>query len=321
MASCLAVERVSPLELKREATRRCQKVAHAPTDDHRLELNGGRTVGYAVWGDPQGTPVFFAHGTPGSRRARCPSLDDPGWLSQRRLRFVGVDRPGYGHSDPWPKATLLDCAEDFVRVADRLGLERFSAIGFSGGGPYAIALGALVPERIGGVAVVSGLGTLDRPDAFEGMDEVNAADFEMARESPDDLAIELDEAARAIREGSWGSVSETSEELPEVDRRMLERPDAQILFFGPSQEAVRQGATGWVDDHLRLVRPWPFRLGEVGGVDVRIYHGEADVLVPAHHAKHLAEGIPGSRLQLYPGEGHFSIDRHIKEITQDLLAT
>jgi pimeloyl-ACP methyl ester carboxylesterase len=128
------------------------------------------------------------------------------------------------------------------------------------------------------------------------------------------------EAAREVRENSWGNVSEISEELPEVDRLMLERPDAQALFFGPSQEAVRQGALGWVDDHLRFVRPWPFRLDGIVGVDVRFYHGEDDVLVPAHHAKHLAERIPGSRLQLYPGEGHFSIDRHIKEIVETLRA-
>ena len=303
----------------REATRRCQKVTHVATDDYRLELDGGRTIGYATWGDPEGTPVFFAHGTPGSRRARFPSLGDPGWLARRRLRFIGVDRPGYGYSDPRTEANLLDCAEDFVLVADRLGLERFAVIGYSGGGPYAVALGALVPGRLRGVAVVSGLGALDRPDAFEGMDEANAADFEMAMESPEDLATEIDEAAREMREGSWGSVSEITEELPEVDLRILERPDAQTLFFGPSQEAVRQGAAGWVDDHLRLVRPWPFRLGDVRGVDVRIYHGEADVLVPAQHAKHLAEGMRGSRLRLYPGEGHFSIDRHIKVIAQDLL--
>jgi pimeloyl-ACP methyl ester carboxylesterase len=295
-------------------------MARIPTDDRLLELDDGRTIGYATWGDPEGTPVLIGHGTPGSRIVLSPGLDDPEWIRQQGLLFVGVDRPGYGYSGPWPEATLLDCAEDFVRVADRLGIERFSAIGFSGGGPYAIALGALVPERVGGVAVVSGLGMLDRPDAFEGMDESNAADFEMARESPEVLAIEIAEAAREVRENSWRNDPEISEELPEGDRRILERPDAQAFLFGPSQEAVRQGAAGWVDDHLRLVRPWPFRLEGIVGVDVRFYHGEDDVLVPTHHAKHLAERIPGSRLQLYPGEGHFSIDGHIKEIVETLLA-
>ena len=295
-------------------------MVRVPGDDHQLELEDGRTIGYATWGEPGGTPVFFAHGTPGSRWVRFPSLDHPAWLGRWRLRFIGVDRPGYGYSGPRHDAGLLECAEDIVRVADRLGIERFSAIGFSGGGPYAIALGALVPGRLRGVAVVSGLGMLDRPEALEGMDEANAVDFEMARESPEILATEIEEAAREVRENSWGNVSEISEELPEGDRRILERPDAQALFFGPSQEAVRQGASGWVDDHLRFVRPWPFRLDGIVGTEMRFYHGEDDVLVPAQHAKHLAEGIAGSRLQLYPGEGHFSIDRYMKGIVETLLA-
>jgi pimeloyl-ACP methyl ester carboxylesterase len=296
-------------------------VPRSLTDDHRLQLDDGRTIGYATWGDPEGTLVFIAHGTPGSRRALSPGLDDPKWLRQRRLRFISVDRPGYGYSDPWPEASLLDCTEDFVRLADHLGLERFAVLGVSGGGPYAIVLGALEPERVRRVAIVSGLGMLDRPGALEGMSEGNVAESKMAMDSPDDLATAHREAAEAISEDPEGSIAELSDELPEVDRQMLERPEVRAIFIETFREAVRQGATGWVDDDLRLVRPWPFGLDEISGVDVRIYHGEADVLVPSHHAKHLAEGIPGSRLHLYPGEGHLSLDKHIKEIVETLLAT
>jgi pimeloyl-ACP methyl ester carboxylesterase len=82
------------------------------------------------------------------------------------------------------------------------------------------------------------------------------------------------------------------------------------------QESVRQGATGWVDDNLRLARPWPFRLQDVE-IEVRFHHGEADLLAPPHQ---FAERIPGSRLRLYPGEGHLSIGNHIKEIVEALLA-
>jgi pimeloyl-ACP methyl ester carboxylesterase len=263
-----------------------------PTDEHRLELADGRTIGYATWGDPDGTPVFIGHGTPGSRLALPPGLDDPEWIRQQRLLFVGVDRPGYGYSDRLAEASLLDCAGDLVRVADDLGLERFWALGFSGGAPYVLVLGVLVPERLRGVAVVSGLGMLDRPGALEGMSESDVEETEMAREAPD-----------------------------EVDRQALERPEVRGVLIETFQEAVRQGATGWIEDALRQVRPWPFRLEEISGVDVHLHHGEADVFVPAHHAKHLAEGIAGSRLRLYPEEGHLSFDKHLKEIVQTLLAS
>ena len=71
---------------------------------------------------------------------------------------------------------------------------------------------------------------------------------------------------------------------------------------------------------MRLGRAWSFRLEEIGA-EVRFHHGEADTNVLAQHAKELAEGIPGSRLLMYPGEGHTSIlDRPIKEIVEPLPA-
>jgi len=295
-------------------------MARIPTDNRLLELDDGRTIGYATWGDPEGMPVLIGHGTPGSRLALPPGLDDPEWSRQQRLLFVGVDRPGYGYSDPWAEASLLDCAGDLVRVADALGLERFAAIGFSGGAPYVLALGVLVPERLRGVAVVSGLGMLDRPGALEGISEADGEETKMAREAPDELATARSEAARAIHEDPEGILAGLSEELPEVDRRALERPEVSAFLIETFREAVRQGAKGWIADELRQVRPWPFRLEEISGVDVRLHHGEADVLVPVHHAKHLAEGMPGSRLTLYPEEGHLSFDKHLKEIVQTLLA-
>jgi pimeloyl-ACP methyl ester carboxylesterase len=86
------------------------------------------------------------------------------------------------------------------------------------------------------------------------------------------------------------------------------------------QEAVRQGAVGWVDDVLRLGRPWPFRLDEVVA-DVTFHHGEVDGNVPPQYAKELAERIQGSRLHLHPGEGHISIlDKPIQGIVETLIA-
>ena len=57
---------------------------------------------------------------------------------------------------------------------------------------------------------------------------------------------------------------------------MFERPDFWAILIESLTEAVRQGATGWTDDDLRLVRSWPFGLDEIG-VEVRLYHGEEDV--------------------------------------------
>jgi pimeloyl-ACP methyl ester carboxylesterase len=99
---------------------------------------------------------------------------------------------------------------------------------------------------------------------------------------------------------------------------MFERPDFWAILIESLTEAVRQGEVGWTDDDLRLVRPWPFRLDEIG-VEVSLYHGEEDVLVPPKHAELLAEGLRGSRLHMYPDEGHLSVGRHIGEVVETLL--
>jgi pimeloyl-ACP methyl ester carboxylesterase len=272
-------------------------------DDHLLELVDGRTIGYATWGDLEGSPVFFAHGMPGSRLDRYPGLDNPEWVRRRRVRFVGVDRPGYGYSDPWPEASLLECAGDFVRVADHLGLERFAALGVSGGARYVIALGELAPERVGRIAVVCA--------ADIGLDE---------EETPEEMAADVGEQAKLLRENPHEWYAGLVAEVREVDRLVLERPEFRAIAMRMLPEAVRQGAVGWIDDVLRQERPWPFRLEEIGA-DVRFHHGEDDILAPPRYAKELSERMPGSRLRLYPGEGHISIlDRPIKEIVESLLA-
>src|SRR5215210_5693846 len=188
MAPCLAVERVNPLRGPSRWQGGGAVMTRTPADEHRLELADGRTIGYATWGDPDGSPGFIGHGTPGSRLALSPGLDDPEWIRRQRLRFIGVDRPSYGYSDPWTEASLLDCASDLVRVADDLGIERFWALGVSGGAPYVLALGALVPERRGGVAAAGGRGWLARPGAREGLPEGAVEESEMPGEAQEGLA-------------------------------------------------------------------------------------------------------------------------------------
>jgi pimeloyl-ACP methyl ester carboxylesterase len=161
----------------------------------------------------------------------------------------------------------------------------------------------LAPERVGRVALLSG--------ADVGLEE---------DETPEVSAAELGEEARMLREDPDEWYAGFMAEVAEVDRRVLERPEVRSIAIGMLQEAVRQGAVGWVDDVLRLGRPWPFRLDEVVA-DVTFHHGEVDGNVPPQYAKELAERIQGSRLHLHPGEGHISIlDKPIQGIVETLIA-
>jgi pimeloyl-ACP methyl ester carboxylesterase len=106
------------------------------TTNNVFRLRDGRALGYAEYGDPGGTPVFFFHGSPGSRLQRHP---DASIASELGTRIITIDRPGYGLSDFQPERTLLDWPADVAQLADALHIERFAAIGLSGGGPYLLA--------------------------------------------------------------------------------------------------------------------------------------------------------------------------------------
>ena len=72
----------------------------------------------------------------------------------------------------------------------------------------------------------------------------------------------------------------------------------------PTLEANRQAGEGWIDDDLALVRPWGFELESIA-VPVRLWHGEADILIPPAHSRRLARRIPAAELVLVPGAGHW----------------
>jgi pimeloyl-ACP methyl ester carboxylesterase len=98
----------------------------------------GRTLGYAETGDPNGAPVFYFHGLPGSR-SDFDRLGIPEALAGSGARLIGVDRPGFGASDFQPARRYDDWPADVATVADELGIGRFGVLGYSAGGPYVVA--------------------------------------------------------------------------------------------------------------------------------------------------------------------------------------
>jgi pimeloyl-ACP methyl ester carboxylesterase len=118
--------------------------------------NGRRRVAYAEYGDPDGEAVVVLHGTPGSRLFGA-LFDD----AARRggVRVLAPDRPGYGRSSPWSDRRLTDTGAFVTSVLDDAGVDRAGVVGFSGGGPHALAVAASHGERVASVDVVSGATT------------------------------------------------------------------------------------------------------------------------------------------------------------------
>jgi pimeloyl-ACP methyl ester carboxylesterase len=132
----------------------------------RVKLRCGKWLGYAEFGDADGYPVFFFHGTPGSRLQRHPSESI---LHRRRIRLLTIDRPGYGLSDDQPDRVLLDWPDIVQEFADIVGIERFGAVGWSGGGPHAAACAHQIADRVETTVLVSSFAPLDQVSSNDEM--------------------------------------------------------------------------------------------------------------------------------------------------------
>src|SRR5436190_12648591 len=133
--------------------------AAQPDQEHRLP--DGRTLAYCDYGVPDGRPIFYFHGLPGSRIDGRVAADE---MRAAGVRFIAPDRPGLGCSDLAPgKRTYGGWAQDVAHLADHLGIERFSILGYSCGGPYALAAATELPERVERVGLVSSVATSEMP--------------------------------------------------------------------------------------------------------------------------------------------------------------
>lgn len=282
-----------------------------------IDIAPGRVLDFEVSGPEHGLAFVMHHGTPGSlvrnRAIEAAAL-------RRGLRMVTYSRPGYGDSTRVPGRSVADAAADLVALLDHLGAERCVTLGWSGGGPHALAVAALLPARVAAATSVAGVAPYDATglDFLAGMGEDNIEEFGAALAGEAKLAPALDTPAEAMRGDVAETIAAMSGLLPPVDRAALEGEGAEDLA-AQFAEAVRTGAHGWIDDDLAFVRPWGFDLGAIR-VPTFLWQGDQDLMVPFAHGRWLAANVPGTVAHLVPGEGHVSVfTSRIDEVLGELV--
>ncbi len=280
----------------------------------QLELPDGRALGYAEYGAPGGKPVLHFHGCPSSRLEG--RLADAIAL-RLGIRVIAVDRPGYGLSDFKSSRAIAEWPNDVVALADALGLERFAVMGLSGGGPYAAACAALSPERVTKAAIVSGVGPLDAPGAMAGMMWLNRAAFALSHRAPWLLGGVFGFLLPVLRRDPDRFFRWAAAVLSEADKAVLAEREPREVFAQSALEAFRAGTRGPARDVFLYGRPWGFRLSDIA-VEVQLWQGEADVIVPVALGRHQAGAIPDCQARFFPGEGHFSL---VVKKLEEILST
>ena len=286
--------------------------------NRQFRLKDGRQVGFAEYGDPGGVPIIYCHGWPSSRLE--PRTVET-LLEGMPVRVIAPDRPGYGLSDFQTSRRIDDWPNDVSELADHLGLKKFAVLGVSGGGPYSIACAARIPERVSAVGVVSGLAPLERAGLTQGMVPLNRRLLNLARVMPwsaQRLGMVL--LQFFWREGNQVIPPAIEARLSESDRRALESAELREGLIAASVEALRGGFMGPARDGFLYARPWGFSLRDIK-TQIRLWHGEKDVVVPPVMGHYLAEQLPNCRATFTPDDGHFSLPYgRIREVLESLLA-
>jgi pimeloyl-ACP methyl ester carboxylesterase len=283
-----------------------------------IRLPDGRALEAIEEGEPAGTLLVLHHGSPG---AAVPFEPFDEAAAARGIHLVTYSRPGFGGSTRHAGRRVSDAAGDAAAVADHLGADRFLTMGWSGGGPHALACAASLPERVAAAATIAGVAPYDAEGLnwTAGMGEDNQVEYPTAARDPDALlrwmAPHVEALATATPEGV---VRDIRSVISEVDESAISGALGE-LFAESFHRAFFEGLWGWYDDDLAFVRPWGFDISSIR-VPVSIWQGSHDLMVPFAHGEWLVEHIPTARPRLRPEHGHLSLAvGSIGEIFDDLL--
>ena len=270
-----------------------------------VELPDGRVLETVSGGPDNGMPLLFQNGTPTAAVLFGPMVEI---AAERGLRTVMYSRPGYAGSTPHPGRTVADAAKDIGAVLDAIEADRFVTIGWSGGGPHALACAALLGDRCGAALSLAGVAPqgAERLDWLAGMGPENVEEFSLAVQGDAALTPWLEREALHLASVHGNDVAAALGGLvSDVDRASLTGEYAEYMASS-LRRAVSRGIAGWRDDDLAFINPWGFELSAITR-PVAIWQGGEDRMVPAAHGEWLARHIPGAEAHIHRDEGHLSL--------------
>lgn len=276
-------------------------------EQFEIMLHGHR-VRYRAAGD--GPLLVLLHGIAGSSSTW---EEVGGWL-ERGHRVVAPDLLGHGESAKPRGDYSLGSYANLVRdLLGALGDERATLVGHSLGGGVAMQFAYQFPERCERLVLVSsgGLGRevhrLLRSAALPGAEVV--------------LPMLCSRVTRSAVGGAthWlGRLGlRAGPDLEEVWRGFVSLGDADTrrAFLDTVRGVIDVGGQRVsASDRLYLAEELP----------ILIVWGERDPLIPAAHGQVAHERLPGSRLEIFPGAGHFphrDDPRRFVNLLSDFVAT
>jgi pimeloyl-ACP methyl ester carboxylesterase len=291
----------------------------APRYEGRVPVRDGRLLGVAEFGPAHAEQnVVWFHGTPGARR----QVPEAGRriAADRGVRIIGIDRPGVGLSTAHLYDNLVDFTDDLIVALDRLGIDRFSTVGLSGGAPYALAAAHAMPDRVPTVGILGGVVPSGGEDGTDG-GLVSLA----TRLKPllpllaEPMGAALTSFVRLARPVASPALDLYARFAPEGDRRVLSEPQNKEMFIDDILNSGRHSMRAAAYDAILFTRWWGFSVRDVQA-RVTWWQGDEDNIVPLSHAEHIVPLLPHGELRVRHGDGHLGGLGIAAEVLDTILA-
>ncbi len=232
----------------------------------------GVRIGYHEVG--LGSPVVLLHGWGGDSRSFAPVQQ----ALASDFRVLAIDFPGFGRSAAPPETWGVgDYADNLRRWLEEQGIDRVSLVGHSFGGRVAIVTAARWPTLVERLGLVDSAGILPR------------------RTVGYHFKVRTSKIARRVL-----ASPALARARPALERRLYDALGASdYAKAGP----LRPTFVRVVNEDLRPLLP------QITAPTLLIW-GDKDDATPLEDGKLMAREIPGARLTIYPGAGHFAyLDR------------
>lgn len=265
------------------------------TNPSSVMLSDGRNLGYAETGDPDGKPVLAFHGAL-SNRLGAAVFDNIG--REKGIRIIAPERPGIGVSDPNPDFTITDWPEDVAELLDALDIDKAPVVGISAGGPFALACGAVAPERFPRVAVCCSLGPKESANL-----KIRLMLLRTSIHLPWLVRKFLEREVRSAQNTPEKTIKKRIKSTAPADEPVWRSDFGKLLMAGEVASVQHHGLEPFVREIQMFGRDWGFSLRSID-VPVGIWHGDADKVNPVEMGRYLHHEIPTSEAHISPDLGH-----------------
>lgn len=268
-----------------------------------LKFSDGRALEYIDNGVSSKSALIFHHGTPGVMGVWNTWLTAAAEQSTRAIAFT---RPGYASSDRKTGRTVIEANDDLEELLNQLEVDNFVSVGWSGGGPYAMASGLL--ERCTAVHLIASVSPFDVKD-FDWFQDQSSQSVEEAKISSENL-----EASISYKENYYTEIRDlTTEQVLsfQIKRATFKSFENDYIAFAEDvriglRDALTPSVVGFAEDEFAFLTNWGFDVQGIQ-VPVGIWQGLDDESVSPHMAKWLNENIFNSTLKLFESQNHASI--------------